>query len=203
MTKLNKTDFQPTLSLVTESEGTTASFPTKKLTKKINNLVARLGKKALKGASKFDPIIGLDSGFVSIASSFQRHHGMHLPNVLSALLQHHGLVVFTNHKIPVFKSASSLVKANSPEALCNICVEASGDVDCHYEADLIVFCLASGWLGVFDGKRGLGNADSSSRSTLENKLRAVHLSVRSYMRMQGYDVVSTDVRVIDFYGQTG
>ncbi|EFL89459.1 hypothetical protein [Ahrensia sp. R2A130] len=203
MTNLNTTARQPSLSLVAKNDGSSISFPSKKLEKKIRNLVARLGRKALKGASKVDPILGRNSGHVSVGASFQRQHGLHLPNVLAALLKHYGLVVFTDHKIPVFQTARSLVEGNTPDALRDVRIQASGDVAFHYKADLVVFCPTSGWLGVFDGKRGLGNSDSSSKLALEPKLRAVHLSVSCYMRMQGYNVVSNDTRVIDFYGQTG
>ncbi len=199
-------DFQSTLALREQNETDPPSIASAKLERKIAQLVSGIGAKTRKGSIKTDPILGGDSALVSVSASFQRFHGMHLPTVLGHALSSAGLVVMHEEKVPILKAAKSVVAATdiaTLTTLAKLAVSLDGDIDGWYRADLVVYCPKTKWVGVFDGKRGLGNSDSAHKAVLEQKLRAVRLSVISWMQNQGYDALTSDVRIIDFYGCSG
>ena len=177
------------------------------LSKAMRKNCQRLIKKAMKvaagNAKKPDPIVGNVRPVSAVADSAVRKHGTLLPKVLAGILKEQGLQVITEMQLPIYEAALSLARSNDYDAIKHVDVDCKGEIAGHYRADLVVFDPKTKWLGIFDGKRGTGNSDSSSTAQLIPKLIALRLTALAMMKTFNIPALTCDVAVIDFYGNSG
>ena len=171
--------------------------------KKCNRLVKTAVSVASKKADSADPIVGKNRPLAGVIDSLIRKHGTFLPEVLAGILEESGLTVLLEESLPIYESALTLATENDYELVKNIKHGLTDKISTSYAADLVVICPLTGWVGVFDGKRGTGNSDSSSKALLGPKLTALKMTIVKIMQSRGHPVLTADVRVIDFYGRSG
>ncbi len=133
--------------------------------------------KAKSASIPCDPLFGSNprlSSFVSEIDGIKKRHGLLIERAL----------IFAINKLPNWQAAKEQIPLASGKA----------------HLDCLAFNTGSGKLYVFECKRGHGSFDGDKIKAIDQRLDSISSAIGPYAITKGWNVASSDVFILSFYG---
>jgi hypothetical protein len=148
----------------------------------------------------FDPAL---SRVLSTCASVVKRHGRLLETAIIESLAETGAEVWQGVKIPYTRAAFAFVV--SPDYALNrnrLLSHDAEDISGWFDADILT--VYEGWAAALQVRRGGGATEPTKRKRSEREIRALNLTLASWLRQQGYARIETaTVAAVDWLGQAG
>lgn len=148
----------------------------------------------------FDPSL---AKLLSTCGSIVKRHGGLIEVAIAEALVESGMEVWRNVRIPFMRSALTIV--SSPDfALDRIqrITFSQDDIGGYFDADIVA--VDARWACALQVRRGGGETGPVKRRRMEREIRAIDLSLVSWLRQLGFDTVETGgAALVDWLGLSG
>ena len=172
--------------------------------------LAQAARQAVMGAAAasfpseplLDPAL---SRLVSTCSSIVKRHGPLVESAIAEALVEGGLDVWQRIKVPFTRTALAFV-ASSDYALNRdrLLTFDPNDIAGHFDADVLAVDDPGAWACALQVRRGGGATEPVKRRRMEREIRAVDLTLASWLRQQGFlRIELSAVALVDWLGQAG
>lgn len=153
-------------------------------------------------SSEDDPMLGAFTHTASLLRSVVTRAGQVIPDVISlALRQDEYYTVLREHKLPLTRTATEVVKNNQSSP--GIELRSDTQILDTFDADLIVIESKTRHATLIECVRGSVPLSGPRTKALVHKVRVAALSARSALEAEGHRINSVSGAVYDRYGRSG
>lgn len=149
----------------------------------------------------FDPALGR---LLSTCTSVIKRHGPLVQAAIAETLRETGCEVWQNVKIPFTRTGMTFVASPDYGLNRRPLTFDGGDVAGHFDADVLAVDDAAGWACALQVRRGGGATEPVKRKRMEREMRALDLTLGSWLRQAGFVHLETSaVALVDWLGLAG